>query len=90
MHVFIWRADDNGNKYGHAAMQTDKYYISFWPEGNKKAVDAIPWFTSTLKGALIFHRNFDKYLEGNRDPVTYKIPEIPDAIINEIYEKFLR
>jgi hypothetical protein len=30
------------NKYGHVSLQTNKYYISFWPkerEGIKKKVD---------------------------------------------------
>jgi hypothetical protein len=41
--ILIW-LPKGSNQYGHVALQTDKYHMSFWPDGTIKrdlsAVDA--------------------------------------------------
>jgi hypothetical protein len=33
--ILIWRPKGS-NKYGHVAMQTEKYHMSLWPDGRVK------------------------------------------------------
>jgi hypothetical protein len=85
----IWRPSGD-NKYGHAAVQTDKYHMSFWPDGAIKSdLSAFQAMTSGVVAAINFHHNLDKYLEDRRDPVQYRIVNVSDSALNRIYEKFL-
>ena len=36
MKVYVWMPAE-GNPYGHVAMETDRYYMSFWPRRDIKA-----------------------------------------------------
>jgi hypothetical protein len=89
--VYIWYPDKN-NPYGHASLQTDKYHISFWPDGDVKqdynvAMAAIPG----IPGALVFHHELDRSLEENQLPTAmYELYNSTDGAINRIHEEFLR
>ena len=94
--VLIWSPDEE-NKYGHAALQTSKYHMSFWPDGSigkifktrdrnytaLEALDGIP-------ACIVFHQDYDYILEGRR-PATnqYNIVNATDEDINSVYEEFL-
>ena len=91
--VMIW-PHDKDNKYGHAALQTDKYHISFWPEKNlrnnrgqkSKAGSA----NFGCKGSIVFYHQYDAVLEEGREPNLLPIDTVTNEKINEWYEKFLQ
>lgn len=86
----VWWPTAN-NKYGHATLHTDKYHISFWPNGSvslKNKEDASE--RMPCPGSIVFAQELDKYLEGNRLPDReYKLENVTDSKINYWYEKFL-
>jgi hypothetical protein len=88
--VYIWSPDEE-NKYGHASLQTDKYHISFWPNGSVKR-DFGVWETAFdgVEAALFFHQELDRYYEGNRKATAmYQIVNATDEAINRVHEEFL-
>jgi hypothetical protein len=89
--VFIWSPDSN-HRYGHAALQTNKYHISFWPDGDvKNELGVVSTALVGVEGCLIFHPELDRFYEGNRLPTaTHHIVNATDEAINGIHEEFLR
>ena len=88
--IFIWYPDRD-HPYGHAALQTAKYHISFWPDGDvKEELDAIRTAINGVPASLHFHHELDRHYEGNRLPTgSYEIDNATDNTINDIYEEFL-
>ena len=89
--VYIWYPDKD-HPYGHAALQTDKYHISFWPDGDvKNDLGVARAVGKGVPGSLhFFHHELDRYYEGDRLPTgIYQISYVTDKAINEIYEEFL-
>jgi hypothetical protein len=88
--VLIWLPEGFSNKYGHASLQTDKYYISFWPlEGKRELSEA------SVTGRLHFQELVDWDNEGSpekpRGPNSqHEIVNVTNDAINYEYEKFLR
>ena len=98
--VYIWSPDkdnkfyiwspDKDNKFGHAALQTDKYHISFWPDGDTSELGKTRAVLKGVPGSLHFHHELDRYCEGNRLPAgRYEILYATDEAINKIHEEFL-
>ncbi|XP_046461447.1 uncharacterized protein LOC124207856 [Daphnia pulex] len=87
--VYIWYPDKN-NRYGHAALQTDKYHISFWSEQDVKDCGKGTAATVGIPGSLVIHQKRDMELEGNRLPTaTYQIVTVTNEAINRIHEEFI-
>lgn len=87
--VYIWSPDEN-NRFGHAALQTDKYHISFWSEQDVKDCGKGKAATVGIPGSLVIHQQLDMELEGNRLPTaTYQIDTVTNEAINRIHEEFL-
>ncbi|XP_046638234.1 uncharacterized protein LOC124316369 [Daphnia pulicaria] len=95
--VYIWRPQGKTNPFGHVALKTDKFYISFWTstgfsddkiEQLKEVFD----FVDGVRGAIVFNQNVDRKNENDFDPIEYidPIPFLRDEDINSIYEEFLR
>ncbi|EFX79489.1 hypothetical protein DAPPUDRAFT_304419 [Daphnia pulex] len=89
--VYIWYPDKN-NPYGHASLQTDKYHISFWPDGDvKQDYDLAMAAILGIPGALVFDQELDRSLEENQLPTAmYELYNSTDGAINRIHEEFLR
>jgi hypothetical protein len=88
--VYIWYPDKD-HPYGHAALQTAKYHISFWPDGDTSELGKTRAVLKGVPGSLHFHHELDRYCEGNRLPTgIYKILYATDEAINRIYEEFLQ
>ncbi len=86
--VMIWEPYGD-NTYGHAAIQTKTYHMSLWPDGDVKE-DYGRWSGITgVPGSLNFHHNYDRHLEGKRDPKIYNLESISYFNINEAYETVL-
>jgi hypothetical protein len=83
--VMIWEPDDD-NKYGHAAVQTDKYHMSFWPKQMKYLKLVV---SGGVTAELVYHNLEDKERETDRIPNMYDIKNTTDAQINRVYEDFL-
>ncbi|XP_046656480.1 uncharacterized protein LOC124349717 isoform X2 [Daphnia pulicaria] len=88
--VLIW-LPEGANIYGHAALQTDKYHISFWPFKGKR----FRFSESSITGRLHFHEQLDCISEGSpekpRGPTSrHEIVNVTNEVINREYEKFLR
>lgn len=77
VQVLIWEPNDR-HKYGHAALQTNVYHMSFWPDGDVKncyddsgvttrnrSLDVL--FGGGVPGSLNFDESYDNYLEGEKD-----------------------
>ena len=91
--VYIWYPDKD-HPYGHAALQTDKYHISFWPDGDVKNDLGVARAVAGngVPGCLIFHPELDRFYEGIRLPTgIYELDQekVTDEAINRIHEKFL-
>jgi hypothetical protein len=87
--VYIWSPDEN-SRYGHAALQTDKYHISFWSEEAVADCGKMRTVTEGIPGSLVFHQKRDMELEENRLPTaTYQIGSVTNEAINRIHEEFL-
>lgn len=89
--VLYWEPT-TGHEYGHVALQTDKYHMSLWPCGSVKERGALITATSGIQATLNFHHDYDKELEGHRNPTN--IIDISCLVsktkLNEIYETILR
>jgi len=81
--VLIWPQDDS--VYGHAAIRTKNYHISFWPTVDKKKKPS----SGENKGALHYHHEYDRYLEYNKKPKVYELPNLSDDKVEAIYHKVL-
>ena len=88
--VYIWYPDKD-HPYGHTALQTDKYYISFWPDADVSELRKARAIAGKgVPASLVFHQELDRHYEGNRLPTgRYKIVGATDEAINKIHEKFL-
>ena len=89
--VYIWYPDKD-HPYGHAALQTDKYYISFWPDGDVKNDLGVARAVAGkgVPASLVFHPELDRFYEGIRLPTgRYEIVGATDEAINLVYEEFL-
>ncbi|XP_046656890.1 uncharacterized protein LOC124349971 [Daphnia pulicaria] len=88
--VYIW-SPKIGNPYGHAALQTDKYHISFWPDGDvKKELGTLTTALVGVNASLVFHHELDLFYEDKCRPTgVYEIVNVTDEAINGIHEKFL-
>lgn len=73
-------------------MKTDKFYVSFWSDGDvKKELGVVSTALLGVKGCLVFHHELDRSYEGDRSPTaTHHIVNVTDEAINGIYEEFLR
>lgn len=78
--VYIWEPDGE-NKYGHAAISTKTYHMSFWPEDGNKG--------KTVPGQLHYHVAYDKHMEGKRNPIAYKFVDICPLKVDSAYEDLL-
>jgi hypothetical protein len=87
--VLIWLPED-ANTFGHAALRTDKYHISFWPFRGKH----FRFSEASITGRLHFHEDLDCISEGSpENPVKptnqHEIVNVTNEAINCVYEKFL-
>jgi hypothetical protein len=89
--VYIWSPKIGTNPYGHAALQTDKYHISFWPDGDvKEELGVVKTALVGVDASLVFHPELDRYYEGKRRPTgEYEIVNVTNEAINGIHEEFL-
>ena len=83
--VLIWLPYGK-NTFGHAALLTDEYYISFWPSKGKRIAEISK--TSAV-GRLHFHVKEDFEAEGNRVPTLHEIVNVTNQQINDEYVQFL-
>nr|CAH0113619.1 unnamed protein product [Daphnia galeata] len=83
--VLIWLPYGE-NTFGHAALLTDEYYISFWPSKGKRIAEISK--TSAV-GRLHFHVKEDFEAEGNRVPTLHEIVNVTNQQINDEYVQFL-
>lgn len=87
--VRVWLPDEN-NEYGHVSLQTNKYYMSFWPQGQKNGKKGNIEKFCGAPACIIFHPDFDCHEEGERFP-NHKLP-VPIAQCSDmdrLYERFL-
>jgi len=92
MKVYVWMPAE-GNPYGHVAMETDRYYMSFWPRGNIKADgEGLKAAGEGVDADIVYHRDLDFHLEGKREPEVIDLPvnKVKDSAINDVLERFLR
>ena len=86
--VYIWEPDGKENKYGHVAIGTKSYHMSFWPsDGNKGGIIDVP-------AQLHYNVSYDALREGNieskfREPIRYPLESISPSKLNTAYEEFL-
>lgn len=89
VQVFLWSPTEE-QKFGHVGILTSKYYASFWPDGDVKDYGLMRSTASGMDGSLVFHWNYDRFLEGRRDPsVIYKLSKISEKAIERSLENFL-
>lgn len=87
--VLIWLPTKD-NKFGHAALQTDKYHMSFWPDGDVKSdLGVFDALGGGVNASLVFHQDLDYSLEGKRDPNQHRIANVTDNEVNRVYERLL-
>lgn len=80
----------NENKFGHATIQTNRYHMSLWPDGDVKAdYGSLRTFTFGIPGSLVFHHDRDYALENKREPVIIELTNFSNRRLNETYECFL-
>merc|ERR1712243_413169 len=92
MKVYVWMPAE-GNTYGHVALETDRYYMSFWPRRDIKASGECPKAAAIgVDADIVYHRDLDFYLEGRRKPEVINLPvnKVKDSAINDVLERFLR
>ena len=91
MKVYVWLPAE-GNTYGHVALETDRYYMSFWPRGNIKADgEGLKAAGEGVDADIVYHRDLDFHLEGKRKPGVIDLPyKVKDSAINNVLERFLR
>jgi hypothetical protein len=86
----IWEPKKPNNPFGHAAIQTNTYHMSLWPDGDcKEDFGYIQTFLYGVKGSLVFHHNFDYVLEGKREPLQYNIEYCSMKDVDVLYEEML-
>ena len=88
--VLIW-LPEGANLFGHAALRTDKYHISFWPDRGKH----FRFSETSITGRLHFHEHLDWVEEGSRENPRgpnsrHAIVNVTNEAINGVYEEFLR
>ena len=86
----LWEPNKPSNPYGHAAIQTNTYHMSLWPDGDCK--EDFGFFQTLLvgvDGSLVFHHNYDYILEGRREPLQYDIEYCSMKKVDELYEEML-
>ena len=90
--VLIWSPNPPENTYGHAALVTDNYYMSFWPNGDvKNELGVVSTATVGVEASIHYHNSMDYVCEGKRKPATYDIKAVvSDAEVDRVYEEFLR
>ena len=87
--VYIWMPNGE-HKYGHVSLETDKYYTSIWPRGNiKRNKQQMQALVDGVDADIIYHRDYDYFLEGKRQPIVLKLHHISDDKINKVYEALL-
>jgi hypothetical protein len=88
--VFIWPNEEGA--YGHVGLQTDKYYVSFWPNVNKHEIRDMASLQDGVLAALIFHKQLDDNAEKNPNPRSHHISSryVSCSDVNHQIEKFLR
>lgn len=88
--ILIWEPNPPDNNYGHAAIQTDKYHMSFWPDGSVKQMGAKKCVIKGIPASIVLHHLYDKQLEGNR-PATYTISlrNVDMEMVNMAFEELL-
>ena len=92
MKVYVWLPAE-GNTYGHVALETDRYYMSFWPRGDIKADgEVVKAAARGVDADIVYHRDLDFHLEGKREPEVINLPvnKVKDSAINDVLERFLR
>jgi hypothetical protein len=80
------------NKYGHVSIQTNKYYMSFWPKEHTRKESSFKTEAalSGVDASIIFHPNYDCLLEGGRFPDKREwINGCTFRALDKLYEKFL-
>jgi hypothetical protein len=87
--VLIWEPNSPENRFGHAAIRTKNYHISLWPDGNYKDLEPLKNEKGGVTGSLVFHQNYDKFLEEGREPTQFVINYVSMDQIEKLYEKFL-
>lgn len=85
--VLIW--DANEECYGHAAIQSKTYHMSFWPDGNVKDIGVLEAHNRGMRGSLVCHHDIDVALEGQRKPTLYKLDKVSNFKIEQAYEEML-
>jgi hypothetical protein len=86
----VWEPNEPHNPYGHAAIQTNTYHMSLWPDGDcKENFGYSETLLAGVKGSLIFHHQRDYELEGKREPLQYNIEYCSMKEVNELYEEML-
>ena len=85
----VWRPNPPDNEFGHVAINTNRYHISLWPQGMVKYHRGDVSVLTGIPASLHFHHDYDKYLEGNRNPVCYTIDYISIRELNSKYEDML-
>jgi hypothetical protein len=64
--------------------------MSLWPDGDcKKDYGYLKTFFAGVDASIVFHHNYDYYLEGKRDPLRFEIDYCSMKNINELYEEML-
>jgi hypothetical protein len=88
--ALIWKPDEE-HAYGHAAILTDKYYMSFWPRDNISGfLHQAETYLDKVPGSLVLEPEFDIENEG-KEPLIYDLGKnISQERINSAYEELLR
>ncbi len=100
VQVLIWEPNEQ-NRYGHAALQTDRYHMSFWPQESVDNLDERINVTLGfgVQGSLHFHEAYDNYLEGEKDVMGNHLSsrhpkrvtlDVLAERLNQAYGQFLR
>jgi hypothetical protein len=86
----LWEPNKPNNPFGHAAIQTNTYHMSLWPDGNcKEDFGYVQTFLLGVDGSLVYHHNYDCVLEGRREPLQYNIEFCSMKEVDELYEEML-
>lgn len=90
--IYLWRS--RNKTIEHAAMQTDTYYLSFWPQQYPTSDDCqirqqvLGWLAH--EGSLVFSLDFDVLIQGDQQPdEMLTVGNVTDDAINEWYRRML-
>ncbi len=63
--------------------------MSLWPNGDVK--EDFGWLKTLggVPGCLVLHHDYDRYLEGRRDPKQYEVDYVSPKKVNTVYEEIL-